>query len=100
MTDLNKLIQSTEENLAGMKKLVASQQAQANIPQFPTKSIMAVTALGVIQRALSKEDCDYMVQHIMDGAQGFNQFLNSKAIIPLVQMIHDEYRSFLRGDTK
>ena len=56
--------------------------------------------LTVLQRCLPKEDCDWLMQHVVEGAHGYQQFLNSESIKPVIELVYQEYRSFLKGETK
>lgn len=97
MIDILRFIFNAEQQLSGIKKMI-NPNADTT-PIIPQGKIM-IELMNLLKRALPKEDYDYIMQHIMEGAHGHMQFLNSEAIIPVVEMLNYQYRAFLRGEIK
>ncbi len=58
-------------------------------------------AAGLLAQACLKPgEVAWLAEHVAQGAPGFNQFLGSESIKPMVQMFFEGYKEFLEGKAK
>lgn len=83
--------------------IVAPTAAPLPTPQPPSNAALigwSIMAMQVANAALPRAEVDWLVGHIMEGAPGLQQFLQSESITPIVQLLHETYKQFLEGKIK